>query len=74
MNHPHTFRQKLLRAALGVLIMEFGWFALGFFLGYFFMTPFPPKSQFREGVDGGLLFMILSLASGPLFIRWWKKD
>lgn len=74
MNNPDTLRRKLLRLALGVLIMPCGFFVFGFIIGYFVMTPPPPKSQFREGLDGGLLFFIVSLASGAFYIKWWKKD
>jgi len=74
MIHIDTLWRKALRVALGVLMMAFVWFAAGFVIGYFFMTPFPSESQFRQGVDAGLLCLVVSLASGPFIIKWWKRN
>jgi hypothetical protein len=70
MNYPVTFKRKLLRLALGVLLMWCVFFLIGFMIAYFVVSPF----QISDGICGGLLLIIVSLASGPFYIKWWKKS
>ena len=71
MTSPGTFMKKVVQVLLSALVVAAIFFLFGYILGYFFMTPIFPKSQFREGVDTGLFWLVVSFFCDPvLFFTW----
>jgi uncharacterized membrane protein (DUF373 family) len=72
MTNSDTFARKVVRVILAALVIAACFFVFGFVLGYFFMAPVFPKSQFREGVDTGLFFLVVGFICDPVIFFTWN--